>query len=331
MFWGSNEELTPPPLPPPPPELGGIRVGGEIVTMNVAQAILEALEAERPDLFGFMKALPSDDSISYDERITYMRQFIQQDYDNRASTLAVQDSMPKAPPVAARTKSEQQSYELALRLDEEEAVQRTVFNCVICMDETPIHGSFTLDCSHRFCSDCLQGYIGSKIRSNEVSSEQLVCPQAGCNCPIPHTTVRGCTIDVGDNDMFEKFDAFATEGYIEKEILSGGFMRCPNETCNFAFQWNPDGSALHFSCPSCSSEYCLNCTLVSGGVGPGHAPYTCAMQAERNEQIAEEKKKFEEWKGMNARASELFEELVRKNGWKSKAHRNYHFVNIMTV
>jgi len=40
------------------------------------------------------------------------------------------------------------------------------------------------------------------------------------------------------------------------------------------------------------------------------------MQAERNEELAEEKKKFEEWKAMNARSAELFEQTIRNNGWK---------------
>lgn len=287
-------------------------------------ALLDALEAERPDLFGLIQALPTDNSISHDERACYVRQIIRQDYENYLSDFVSQldtsGLMPPAPPSNVRSESQQEALDLAKQLDAEDEKLRSIFYCNICLEQTPIHGSYSLDCSHRVCSECLEGYINSKINSNEVSNEQLVCPLLGCSCPIPPATVKGCTVDVGNADMFEKYDQFATEGFIEKEILAGSCMRCPNEPCNYVFQWNPDGSALPFECLSCSSSYCLNCELVDGGVGPGHAPYTCAIQAERNQELEEERRKFEEWKAVNARAAELFEELVKRNGWKKCPH-----------
>jgi hypothetical protein len=357
-----NSPLAPPLPPSRPHVVQGVCVNAEVMNLCAAQAILESLEIERPDMFGFLRALPMDDNISHAERMAFARQIIRQDYDNYASVfVSSQDRLPPAPPSGGRTMSQQEAYEISLKIDEEEAAmyqqqayevsqqldeeeaaaeaaisrqlaydvskvldeeeaeERAVFMCCICMVPCPIHGSFMLDCSHRFCSECLQGYIGSKINSNQVTAEQLVCPEIGCSCPILHTTIHACTVDMGDKDMFEKFDNFMTENFLAKEILAGSYFRCPTDTCNYVCQWKPDGTSLPFDCPSCLTSYCLNCSLVSGGIGPGHAPHTCEMQAARNEQLAEEKQKFEAWKALNEQSTKLFEEEITRNGWKSKS------------
>lgn len=281
--------------------------------MAAAQAILESLEIERPDLFGFLRSLPTDDSISHEEKMGLTRHLIRQDYENYASGLPP----PLSPPTCERSASEYEAYELAMKLEQEELDKRMAFKCCICMEESPIDGCYTLDCSHRFCAECLKNYIRSKINSNETSPDQLVCP-AGCGTPVSLEVIRGCTADMGDKDLYEKFDNFVKEKFIENAVRAGGCMRCPNELCNYAFMWNPDGSNLPFKCMACSSEYCFNCSVVSGGIGPGHRPYTCTMQVERNKELAEEKRKLEEWKELNGRVTQLFDQMVAQNGWKSK-------------
>lgn len=177
------------------------------------------------------------------------------------------------------------------------------------------------------CEECLSGFICNKIDCHEVSESDLKCPRLDCLCFLSHATLRGLTEGLGRPEVYEKFLTFCTDQYLEKAIESGGAMRCPSLNCNYVFQWRPEGSSFAFQCENCQSQYCLNCSLVEsssgqegggGGIGPGHAPLTCEQQREKMEQQEEERVKFEEWKEMNARATELFDQMVQSNGWKRK-------------
>lgn len=285
------------------------------------------------------------------------RQIIRNDY--RSYGKEMHDSMEKeldasAPPLPPDSWKEEESptaeheaYLLSMKLDEEEAALSAareeakvremaerwanedarlskLFYCEICLDdEAPIDGAITLDCDHRFCQECLSGFICSKIESREIGEDELKCPSAECSVHIRHDIIKGSTVDVGKPNIYEKYLTFATDKYLEETIEAGAALRCPNESCNFVFQWHPDGSSLAFKCHNCSSEYCLNCALVedesgSGrGIGPGHAPLSCEEQREKMRKEKEEQRKFDEWKKLNARAKELFEAMVKKNGWKS--------------
>lgn len=224
--------------------------------------------------------------------------------------------LPSQPPLRM-TRSQREAIELAERLDEQEKRMREQFYCVVCRDDHPIDGCYTLDCGHRCCEESLKGYVMSKINSNEVSDDKLICPYEGCKVPISITTIRGLTKDSGDNDAFEKFDSFRTEAYLNANILASTMMRCPSGDCNYAFEWRPNGGSLYFQCLKCGKEFCLNCKVVGGGIGPGHNPYSCEEQIEVMQRSEAEKKRFEEWKALNARAQELFDEAIAKNGWRS--------------
>lgn len=174
-----------------------------------------------------------------------------------------------------------------------------------------------------FCAVCLSSFICNKINKNEISEQELKCPNPDCTFSISHPTIRGCTEGVGQCEVYEKFLTFATDKYLQEAIQAGGALRCPNETCNYVFQWRPDGSSVAFTCDKCSSQYCLSCELVGGeggggGIGPGHAPLTCAEQREKMERDLEEARKFKEWQQFNANSEQLFEKMVKANGWKRK-------------
>ena len=156
-----------------------------------------------------------------------------------------------------------------------------------------------------------------------MSEEELKCPRVDCTYCISHATIRGCTEGVGKAKVYEKFLTFTTDKYLESSIEDGGAMRCPNDKCDFVFQWRPNGSSFAFTCAKCSGQYCLNCALVgesgrTGGIGPGHAPLSCEQQREKMELEVEEKRKFDDWQKLNAKANELFDEMIKSNGWRSE-------------
>jgi hypothetical protein len=328
-----------------------VNINGDAVSIELMVVIMESLQLERPNLFEFLKIIGSDISTNKQDVARMIRQMIRDDYGNYSNEaiskrnntkfdsvdgktdaflpsaplinmekLSIDSNLDFLPPPipTMRTDSATAAYMLAMTLEEEERKARENFFCHICQDEHPINGSFTLDCSHRFCQEGLTGYICSKINNNQVTEEDLICPFVGCQTAISHVTVKACTKDVGDIQTFDKYDRFATDHYIEKEILQGNVTRCPNQQCVYAFQWRPDGRSVHFECPLCKQNFCLNCSIpgVQGSVGPGHQPYSCSQQIQRMREVAAEKAKFEEWKVLNARANELFEQTIHNNGWR---------------
>ena len=314
-----------------------VMVGGSSIRIGVLVAFAEAIETERPQLFGFIRSTCSDPSMTQFDIRSIVRSLIRSDYDNYTGALLAKDGNSKIssddlnfslPPENIRTSSMENAYRIGAMLDEAEAERRSKFMCAICIEEHPINGSFILECNHRFCSESLSGYIRNKINDREVSEDKLVCPIPGCQAPIPHTTVAGCTTDLGDRALFEKFERFAIDSFIDKAIVDGNFMRCPNSRCEVAFEWRPSGSSLPYTCPGCTNGYCLNCAVLEGGIGPIHEPYTCEQQIQRNKESLKEKEKFDDWKRLNENATQLFEDMIRQNNWKSKSYVDLYSVNV---
>lgn len=302
-----------------------VNVGGSAIRIGVLVAFAEAMEAERPQLFGFIRSTCSDPSMSQSDLRSIVGSIVRSYHENHAGApndgnlkMSHDDMTLAVPPPNERTASMETAYRLGVMLDEAEAESRSKFMCAICIEEHPINGSFTLECNHRFCSESLSGYIRNKINDREVGEDQLICPIPGCHAPIPHTTVSGCTTDLGDTALFEKFERFAIDSFIDKGIVEGNFMRCPNSNCSVVFEWKPNGSSLPYTCTGCANGYCLNCAVIEGGIGPNHEPYTCEEQIQRNRESLKEKERFDEWKRLNENAAQLFEDMIRNNNWKSK-------------
>ena len=219
--------------------------------------------------------------------------------------------------------------ELIAEEDEKDYQKRVSFYCEICRIDHLIDGAYTLECGHRFCEEVLSGYICSKINSNEVKEDVMICPIPGCGFSIHHTIIRGCTKDLNNEDAWNKYCEFQDDNLIAEELQKGSMFRCPTKNCNNAFEYSirPNRS-LPFQCGSCTQSYCINCKALQSGnqnseqgarkfsFGPGHHPHTCEEQIQLLERDAETKRKFEEWKVLNEAAQRLFEEAMLQKGWK---------------
>jgi hypothetical protein len=86
-------------------------------------------------------------------------------------------------------------------------------------------------------TECLSGFICSKIEGHEISEEDLQCPRPDCVYCLSHPTIRGCTQGLGKPEVYEKFLTFSTDQYLQQAIEEGGALRCPNETCNYGINF----------------------------------------------------------------------------------------------
>ena len=63
------------------------------------------------------------------------------------------------------------------------------FSCPICLCNESVTESFTLACGHRFCRECVAGYVTSKINDNQL---QMTCPDLGSSPVVSaHTPAPG--------------------------------------------------------------------------------------------------------------------------------------------
>jgi hypothetical protein len=360
---------------------GSVFLAGRRITISALIAICEAFARENFQLFSQLalvagEAKPSEVS----DLVPLLREIIQghipntinlspQEYQNPADI-----SLPPPPPPPNIKTRSQIEYEEACRVAEEmdrkereiecrlreEAEERDLleaqklaqqleeeyqasisFYCQICMDNHPVHGSYTLECGHRFCEEAISGYICSKINSHEVNDDVMVCPLAECGIPIHHTIIRGCTKELQNSDAYEKYCEFRKDTFIQDEIQRGCMLRCPTEHCNYVFSYALNSSRpLPFTCESCHISYCINCRVLDhpalhtasptptpptrGHFGPGHPPHSCEKQVEKLLRDAEERKKLEEWRVLNANAQKLFEEAIREKGWKQCPNCNVY-------
>jgi hypothetical protein len=76
------------------------------------------------------------------------------------------------------------------------------FTCEICGEVFPYHEGVVLDCRHRFCTDCFNGYVENKIEENQVSEEEMLCPNAKCGRPIGYARLRSNS----DSKLFARYD-----------------------------------------------------------------------------------------------------------------------------
>ncbi len=55
------------------------------------------------------------------------------------------------------------------------------FSCPICLCNESVTESFTLACGHRFCRDCVAGYVASKVNDAQL---QMTCPDLTSSAPV---------------------------------------------------------------------------------------------------------------------------------------------------
>jgi len=228
------------------------------------------------------------------------------------------------------------------------AATAVFFDCPVCLEThlQRFRGYQLGSCGHLFCRECLNGYIQSQLKDKNVT---LVCPENKCAAKIQFLDVRACTLEVGDGASWGSYQELSTEAYLDSAVAagekqqqqnnSGGsasaavatvatattstLRRCPTNHCNYIFSFeqpqlhhHPAHQAQrgqHFACPACQQNYCLNCPVVQGRVGPAHDDHkTCAEVLEEVRQSQERQRQLEAWKRDNAQADARFQELLQR-------------------
>ncbi|KAI6192251.1 RBR-type E3 ubiquitin transferase [Aphelenchoides bicaudatus] len=138
-------------------------------------------------------------------------------------------------------------------------------NCNVCFEENvPLIG---LSCSHKFCGECWEMHLKSKIEDER--NWMINCMEDECGGLLCEDTIRRMTTD---NDLFQQYRELTAESFIQVSDL---VKWCPGSDCKRAIRIN-DPECLGVKC-SCLKSFCIGCDLEEN-----HDPISC--------------KRFEQWK-----------------------------------
>lgn len=138
------------------------------------------------------------------------------------------------------------------------------FTCSICCDDYPFEETSALDCQHRFCNGCWQGWISDKLNSvtYEGLFDALTCQHKGCHVTILGPLVKKLCSDKDWNHYLRMLvKSFCSVNHASYSI-------CPN--CNKVAKANVESKApsVIVSC-TCDHQYCFRCLMAP------HVPASC--------------------------------------------------------
>ena len=130
------------------------------------------------------------------------------------------------------------------------------FVCPICFDDSQIK-YHSLSCGHRFCVECWNAYITSKVKTE--AEQWITCMAEDCSLVAPSKFIRSCLNDnKDDNKTWARF----------QELLVRHFV-----SCNHSLKYCPYPSCTYtVSCPSASSKSSLTTIvpIVTCGASSSH-------------------------------------------------------------
>ncbi|XP_009419026.2 E3 ubiquitin-protein ligase RSL1 [Musa acuminata AAA Group] len=162
------------------------------------------------------------------------------------------------------------SFELErpLRLAKEAIGDCAMDTCSICSEEKISSKMIKINCSHKFCSDCMFIYVEHKLRTLQVP---IRCPQARCRNFISVSECKSF-LPVASYKMLER-------AAIEADAHNGDRIFCPFQNCSglincvnhlssrASSSTQPDINCVE--CPECHRDICIGCRV------PWHSLMTC--------------------------------------------------------
>jgi hypothetical protein len=89
--------------------------------------------------------------------------------------------------------------------------------CMICADEVHIEKFCTLDCGHKFCWECMEGFIDNKLDELKIKEDDIICLDPGCDQEISPFQIEASV----SKDTYAKLVHFRTK-YLN------GIKSCPS-------------------------------------------------------------------------------------------------------
>lgn len=165
------------------------------------------------------------------------------------------NNLPDHEPKPKKKKIEEKETTIEVKIIEKEEIEiitpkepKQNITCSICFDDT--EENIKLNCSDRFCIDCLQQYIKTAVK---IRKFPIKCPNPDCKQEIHVPVIKEI---LNDEKLFTEFENTTTQDLIETE--KNIYSCCPTPDCKYSFV-HLEGDDPHFRCEICRKHYCLNC------------------------------------------------------------------------
>lgn len=190
----------------------------------------------------------------------------------------------------AKIKSPQQQTQVKTAIVEESKKKPASFECSVCLQSLLVEKDcITLDCEHRYCSSCLEGYIKEQINSNKVKSEEICC--FTCKRPISIFQIQYVLKFKDFKEFQRKSIVFDTSFIRNDEVL----VKCPKANCDNQVIISNKFDITHHKCELCGLLFCVR------GCEKPHPSLTCE----------ENRRKKQENEHDN-----MFENIIRNEQWQ---------------
>lgn len=140
--------------------------------------------------------------------------------------------------------------------------------CPICCEEQHNSQMITLNCSHKFCSDCMVMYVEGKLRSSQLP---IRCPQVRCKYHISASECKS-VLPLSSCESLER--AIMEVGVLNMESLYCPYSNCsalvnPSQQLSSRASSSSQSDNNRVECPECHRDICLSCGV------PWHYLITC--------------------------------------------------------
>ncbi|XP_072951136.1 E3 ubiquitin-protein ligase RSL1-like [Typha angustifolia] len=140
--------------------------------------------------------------------------------------------------------------------------------CPICCEEKPSLQMIELNCSHKFCSDCLVMYMEGRLGASKVP---IRCPQVSCKYYVSTIESKSFLPDTS----YESFERASMEaGVVDRERIDCPFQDCSvqlraHQNVSSGSSSSSQNDANCVECTECRREFCISCNV------PWHTSMAC--------------------------------------------------------
>ena len=171
-------------------------------------------------------------------------------------------------------------------------------SCLICYTEIDKGDEISLECNHKFCSDCFKCYLKQKSL-DQLTLLSTHCPLGGCNYIVTSDIFQKCFKN--DKDALQVYNKCLIRNFTES---NSDIKLCPNPKCDVIVKL-PGHGMVEIKC-QCGQSFCFNCLRES------HRPCDCEMI-----QMWEDKSKSEgentKWLLVNTKQCPKCHKYIEKN------------------
>ena len=170
--------------------------------------------------------------------------------------------------------------------------------CLICYTEIEPNDEVSLDCKHKFCSDCFSNYLKQRV-TDQLTLLSCPCPLTGCNYIVTHNFFT--KLLKNDKDSLKIYNKCLIRNFTES---NSDIKLCPNPKCDVIVKV-PGHGMIEVKC-QCGYTFCFKCLRES------HRPCDCEMM-----QFWEDKSKSEgentKWLIVNTKQCPNCHKYIEKN------------------